>query len=73
MFISTWKYPFLNDDLASVPTGAIPSADITEDLLTAYQKNKAVYTQYTEERLSQAKSDSFFYYYAVLILKYFPL
>ena len=72
MFISTWKYPFLNDDLASVPTGAIPSADITENLLTAYQKNKAVYTQYTEERLSQAKSDSFFLLLRRINLEIFP-
>ena len=35
MFISTWKYPFLNYDLASKSTGAILSADMTEDLLTA--------------------------------------
>ena len=33
MFISTWKYPFLNDDLARISTGVISSADMTEDLL----------------------------------------
>ena len=32
MLIFTSKNPFLNDDLASASTGAIPSADITEDL-----------------------------------------
>ena len=32
--------------LVSIPTGAIPSADITEDLLFAYEENKAAYIQY---------------------------
>ena len=50
MFIFTWKYPFLNDDLASLSSGAISS-----DLLTVYQKGKAAYIQYIEERLSQIK------------------
>lgn len=49
MFISAWKYPFLKDDLASTSTGGILSADITEDLLTAYQKDKAAYIQCNEE------------------------
>ena len=31
-------YPFLNDDLADISTGAFSLAEITEDLLTAYQK-----------------------------------
>ena len=53
MLISTWNYLFLNDDLAGISTRAISSADITEDLLTAYQKDKAAYIQYIEERLSQ--------------------
>ena len=56
MFIADWKYPFLNDDLASISTGAIPSADIAEDLLTAYQKDKVGFIQYIEERLSLLKS-----------------
>ena len=47
MFISAWKYPFLNDDLAGISAGAIPSADIIEDLLTANQKDKAFIIQYT--------------------------
>ena len=42
MFISTWNHPLFN--------GAVPSADITEDLLTAYQRDNARYIQYTEER-----------------------
>ena len=45
MFISSWKYPFLNDDFVSISTGAIVSADITEDILSAYQKDKAGYIQ----------------------------
>ena len=45
MFISTWNHPIFN--------GAVPSADITEDLLTAYQRDNVRYIQYTEERLSQ--------------------
>ena len=48
MFIFTWKYPFLNDDLTSISTGTFPSADITEVLLTAYQKDKAAYIQITQ-------------------------
>lgn len=52
MFIFTWKCPFLNDDLASLSTGAIPSGDMAEDLFTVYQKGKAAYIQYIEERLS---------------------
>lgn len=34
MFISTWKYPFLIDNLASMSSEAIPSATIPEDFLT---------------------------------------
>ena len=34
MFISTWKYPFLIDNLASMPSETIPSAASTEDFLT---------------------------------------
>ena len=43
MFSSTWKFPFLNDDLIDIAIGAILSADVTDDLLTAYQKDKADY------------------------------
>ena len=39
MLVSTWKNPFLSDYLVSISTGAIPSADITNDLLTAHQKD----------------------------------
>ena len=53
-------------------TGAIPSAIITEDLLTIYQKDKAVYIKYFEERLSQITSNNFLHHYDVLILKHFP-
>ena len=49
MFISAWKHLFLKDDFASTSTGAILSADITEDLLTAYQNDKAAYIQYIKE------------------------
>ena len=51
MFNYTWKNPALRGDLASISTGAINSTDITEDLLTAYQKDEAVYIQYIVERL----------------------
>ena len=47
MFISTWKYPFLNDDLAGISARAIPSADIIENLFTAHQKDKVFIIQYT--------------------------
>ena len=53
-------------------TGAIPSVAIAEDLLTIYQKDKAVYIKYFEERLSQITSNSFLHHYNVLILKHFP-
>ena len=69
MFICSCKYPFLNDDLAGISSRAIPSPDITEDLLTAYQKDKAGYIHYTEKRLSQIRSNNFLYHYYVFILK----
>ena len=53
MLIFTWSIPFFNDDLATISAGAIPSEDITEDLLTA--ESKAVCVQYIEGRLSQNK------------------
>ena len=65
MFISTWKYPFLNGNSASMSTGAILSAVITEALLTEYQRGKVDYIQYTEERLSQIKSNNFLHHYGV--------
>ena len=37
MFIYTRKYSFPNDNLADISTSEIPSADVTEDLLTTYQ------------------------------------
>ena len=55
MFISAQKYLFLTDNLAGILTGAIPSADIAEDLLTAYQKDKGSFIQYMKERFSQIK------------------
>ena len=58
MFISIWKYLFLNDDLAGISTRATPSADITKYLLTAYQKDKVSYIQYNDERLSQINSNN---------------
>ena len=46
MFISTSKYLFLNDDLASISTGAIPSPDWRMTcFITEY---KAVYMQHIE-------------------------
>ena len=36
MFISISFYPFLSDDLASISTGEIPSADIIE-LIVKYK------------------------------------
>ena len=68
IFSSTWKYYFLNDDLASISTETIPSTDIT-----GYQKDKAGYIQYIEERLSQIKSNTFLNHYDVFILKHFSL
>lgn len=35
MFISSWQYLFFVDDLVSILTGSISSAEITENLLTA--------------------------------------
>ena len=54
------KILFFTDELASISTGAIPLADINEDLLAAHQKKKAAYIQHIEERLSQNKPKSFF-------------
>ena len=48
-----WEEHVQNEALVnecSMSIGAIPSKDITEDLLSAYQKNKAAYIQYTYRR-----------------------
>ena len=58
MFISIWKYLFLNGDFSGISTGATLSEDITKYLLTAYQKDKVSYIQYNDERLSQIKSNN---------------
>ena len=71
MFSCTWKFPFLNDDLIDIAIGAILSADVTDDLLTAYQKDKADYIQCIGKRLSQIKSNNFLYHYDVFIFKNF--
>ena len=73
MFISTWKYLFLNDYFIGISTGTIPLADIMGDVLTAYQKDKACYIQYTEETLPQIKRNNFLYHYVVFILKHCSL
>ena len=73
MFISTWKYAFLNGDLASISTRVIPSAYITEGFFNVYQKEKVAYIQYIKETLSQTKSNNFLHHYDELILKHFPL
>ena len=73
MFISIWNYPFINDHLTCISTRVIPSADITEDLLTAYQKDKAGYIQYIQEILSQNKSNNFFVPLRRIYLKTFFL
>lgn len=70
MFIYTRKYSFPNDNLADISTSEIPSADITEDLLTTYQKDKATYFQCIEERLLQIESNNFLNHYG--IVKIFP-
>ena len=45
MFISTWNHPIFN--------GAVPSADITEDLLTAYQRDNARYMRVKKMRVKK--------------------
>ena len=52
MLISTWNYPFPNDDLADISTGTISLAEITEDLLTAYQKAGLNIIFLSQDRLS---------------------
>ena len=52
MLISTWNYPSPNDDLADISTGTISLAEITEDLLTAYQKAGLNIIFLSQDRLS---------------------
>ena len=69
MFISTSKYLFLNDDLASISTGAIPSPDWRMTcFITEY---KAVYMQHIEKGLSKIKSNNFLH--ITIYWKYFCL
>ena len=41
--------PFIKDDLAGISTEEIPSADIPNDLVTAYQKWKVPCIQYSKD------------------------
>lgn len=58
--------------MPSISAAAISSAKITEDLLTAYQKEKVAHIQYIKERFSQVKSNNFLLPCNVLLLKIFP-